>query len=111
MRSGSLRNVFEVQRRDETVTTTGSSLPSWTTVTTRRGSIETLSARELIAAGQAQMRATMKIRLRWVDGLTSKYRLVQSRNGRTIVYAIEEAQDVDQMHREHLLMVVATEAA
>lgn len=113
MRSGALRNVVEIQRRDENVTTTGGSSPVWTPVASRRASIEPLSARELMLAGQAQIRATVKLRTRYFDyrGLAEKHRLVQSRNGRTITYNVESVVDADQMHREQVVMATVSEDA
>lgn len=112
MRAGLLRNVVEIQRRDENVTTTGGSAPVWIPVRSNvRARIEPLTARELVAAAQAQMRATVKITIRYHPELTSKHRLVQTRNGRTIEYAIEEVIDPDQMHREQVVMATAVEAA
>ena len=109
IRAGALRQVVEVQRRDENVTTTGGSSPRWVPVRTVRASIEPLTARELMLAGQAQMRSTVKVRMRYFAGLTPKHRLVQIRNGRTIEYGIEEVIDAEQMHVEHVCMATAVE--
>lgn len=109
MRAGDLRHVVEIQRRDEDVTTTGGSSPVWIPVASRRCAIEPLSARELMLAAQAQIRATTKVRMRYLAGLTAKHRLVQIRNGRTIFFNVESVIDADEMHREQVVMATSME--
>lgn len=109
IRTGDYRHRLEVQRRDEITTTVGSSSARWIPVRTVWGSIEPLSARELVAAGQAQMRVTHRIGMRYFDGLTPKHRIVETRHAGPRTFSIESVIDTDERHVEH--QVLAYEGA
>jgi len=76
MRAGKLRHRVQIQERVETKDAHGGITESWSTVVTRYASIEPLSGRELFEAQKASSEATVRIKMRYYSGLTTKHRLV-----------------------------------
>lgn len=105
MKTGTLRHRVELQERTDTQDGTGQPIPAWATYATVWAAIEPLTARELIAAKQAQSEATTKIRLRYVSGVDHTDRVVFG--SRT--YAINSVVNPDERNRElHLMCTEAT---
>jgi len=76
MQAGKLRHRLILQRDDGTADASGEVVPSWTTVATLWASIEPIAGREVFEASQAQSRATLRVRIRYYSGLTSKHRFL-----------------------------------
>jgi len=72
---GQLRERVTVQQPTRTTTDLGESQLSWSTYATRWASVEGVSSREALQFGQQQVEITHKVRLRYLDGLTSQMRL------------------------------------
>ena len=72
---GQLRERVTVEQPTRTTTDLGESQLSWSTYATRWASVEGVSSREALQFGQQQVEITHKVRLRYLDGLTSQMRL------------------------------------
>jgi len=72
---GQLRERVTVQQPTRTTTDLGESQLSWSTYATRWASVEGVSSREALQFGQQQVEITHKVRMRYLDGLTSQMRL------------------------------------
>jgi SPP1 family predicted phage head-tail adaptor len=75
IRSGDLRHVLEIQSPSEAQNAFGEVVPTWATVTTRRGSVDPLAGRELETARQTWPDVTHKILIRYYTGLTTRHRI------------------------------------
>lgn len=75
MRSGPLRHRLTILVPVHTKDSGGTFTSTYTTVATRWGSVEPLTSRERLIAGQPQTRVTGRIRLRYFDGLTTRHRI------------------------------------
>lgn len=109
MRSGSLRDVFEILAPDDTVDVGGAVVVGPVTVETRRGEIVEPSGHEREVAAQTVARHTSRVRMRYFPGLTTKHklRMIDSDapdGGRT--FEITDVSNPDGRKREHLLDVV-----
>lgn len=72
---GQLRERVNVEQPTRTTTDLGESQLSWSTYATRWASVEGVSSREALQFGQQQVEITHKVRMRYLDGLTSQMRL------------------------------------
>jgi SPP1 family predicted phage head-tail adaptor len=72
---GQLRERVTVQQPTRTTTDLGESQLSWSTYATRWASVEGVSSREALQFGQQQVEITHKVRMRYLNGLTSQMRL------------------------------------
>ena len=91
MIAGPLRHKVEVQAPTETLDDHGGVTITWAKLADRRASIEPLTERELSYAAQQQSRATVRIRMRYVSGITSKHRILFG----TTVYNIDGVTNPD----------------
>lgn len=75
MEAGQLRERITVQQASETRNTLGETLQSWSTFANVWASVEGVSARESLYAGQQQISISHRVRLRYLPGLTQSMRL------------------------------------
>lgn len=89
MEAGQLRERITVQQASETRNTLGETLQSWSTYTTVWASVEGVSARESLYAGQQQISISHRVRLRYLPGLTQSMRLRWRNRALEIVSLLE----------------------
>lgn len=106
MRSCVLRETVTIQSRTETTGTTGEVTWTWATYKTVRASIEPIKGQEYFAAKQLQASTNVRIRIRYLSGITTKMRVLHG----TRYYAIESVIDPNTRRRELQLMCVEREA-
>jgi SPP1 family predicted phage head-tail adaptor len=82
MDAGTLRERVTVQQATETRNRLGESISEWTTFAEVWASVNGVSAREYLLAGQQQIELSHRVRMRYLTGLTPKMRL--SWRGRTL---------------------------
>lgn len=82
MDAGKLRERVTVQQASESRNRLGESILSWTTFAEVWASIQGVSAREYLLAGQQQIDISHRVTMRYLPGLTQKMRL--SWRGRTL---------------------------
>ena len=103
LRSGSLRKRIEIQSATELQDALGSVNFTWSTDATRWGSIQQLTAEERKAHGQLEGSNTVKVVLRFYDGLAITHRLKYG----TRIFGIVSLQN--EMERDHVTSVIAVE--
>lgn len=79
---GKLRERVTVQQATQTRNSLGEAVMSWADWQTVWASVEGVSAREALEAGQQEVTITHRVRLRYLTGLTQNMRL--SWRGRTL---------------------------
>ena len=82
MDAGTLRERVTVQQATETRNSIGESLLSYTTFEVVWASVQGVSAREFLLAGQQQVEVSHRVKMRYLTGLTSGMRLLW--RGRTL---------------------------
>jgi len=82
MNPGELRERVVIQSPSEAVNSLGETVLSWGTFAERWASVEGVSAREALAAGQMDVTISHKVKMRYLDGLTQKMRILW--RGRTL---------------------------
>lgn len=82
MDAGTLRERVTVQQATETRNSIGESLLSYTTFEVVWASVQGVSAREFLLAGQQQVEVSHRVKMRYLTGLTPQMRL--SWRGRTL---------------------------
>ena len=82
MDAGTLRDRVTVQQATETRNSIGESLLSYTTFEVVWASVQGVSAREFLLAGQQQVEVSHRVKMRYLTGLTPQMRL--SWRGRTL---------------------------
>lgn len=102
LRAGDLRNSVTLQRRVTGKDALGQSRATWEDVATVRASVEPLKGRELFAAGQTLAPVDMRVRTRYLSGVTAGMRLVWS----GVAYGITAVINVDGLG--HTLELMAT---
>lgn len=75
MQAGTIRHRVDIQAHGETRAENGEVIATWTSIATVWASVEPLSGRELWQAQQVQSEATIRVRLRYFSGVTTKHRL------------------------------------
>lgn len=80
--AGKLRDRVTVQAATATTNTLGEAVLTWTDTATVWASVEGVSAREALAAGQQNVTVTHKVRMRYLFGLTQSMRFAW--RGRTL---------------------------
>ena len=73
---GRLRERVTIQQATETRNRLGERVSSWSTFAERWASVEGLSGREVLLAGQQQTEVTHRVRLRYVTGLKATMRIL-----------------------------------
>lgn len=76
MRSGSLRHAVIIETQIKAQDSTGSIVSSWSSFADVRASIEPIAGREFFSASQVQSNVNTRIRIRYLDGVTPKMRVV-----------------------------------
>lgn len=89
-----------IERPTTTQSASGEPTITWERWKQLRCQIEPLQGRERFEAQQVRPEVTHQVRMRYVDGLSTRYRI--SYDGRTL--NIAEMINVDERNREHLLM-------
>jgi SPP1 family predicted phage head-tail adaptor len=74
MDAGKLRERVTWQQAAESRNSLGETIVSWATFATVSASVEGVTAREALAAGQQDVTITHKVRLRYLPGLTQNMR-------------------------------------
>lgn len=82
IRAGELNQRVTIQAATESRNALGETTLSWSDYTTRWASVEGISSRESLFNGRQETNITHRVRLRWVDGLTQKMRIIW--RGRTL---------------------------
>lgn len=82
IKAGELRERVTVQSAIQTTNSLGESIPTWSTFATVWASVEGVTARELLLAGQQQTEISHRVRLRFLTGLNQQMRLAW--RGRTL---------------------------
>ncbi len=100
MRAGKLKHKVTVEEPREARGETGQVTTSFQPLATTWASIEPLSGRELIAADQAQSETTIRVRMRYLAGVTNECRIVHG----TRVLQIVSVIDPEDRHAELELM-------
>lgn len=104
MQAGKLRHRLTIQEPTTALDQYGEAVKTWSTVATVWGSIEPLRMQEYFEAQQTQAKATHKIEVRYVQGISSTYRVMlgarifevtavlnpQERNERLQMLAVEK---------------------
>ena len=72
--AGSLRERVTVQQASESRNALGETVLSWATFAERWASVEGVSSREALAAGQQDVTITHRVRMRYVSGMTQGMR-------------------------------------
>lgn len=91
MNPGSLRERIEIQKSTETRSALGEVTQEWAAWATRFASVATLSSKQVLNAEQNTLRITHKVRLRYLDGLKSTYRIKWRNRILQIVSVLEHA--------------------
>jgi SPP1 family predicted phage head-tail adaptor len=91
MNPGELRERVVIQAPSETVNSLGETVLSWGTYAERWASVEGASAREALAAGQMDVTISHKVKMRYLDGLTQKMRIMWRGRILEIVSLLEHA--------------------
>ena len=73
---GRLRERVTIQSATEARNAMGETTQTWGTYAERWASVQGISAREFLLSGQQQTEISHRVRLRYVDGLTSTMRVL-----------------------------------
>jgi SPP1 family predicted phage head-tail adaptor len=76
MRAGTLRHRVTIETQAKSQYSTGSIVASWSSFDSVWAAIEPLSGREFFSASQVQSEVNTRIRIRYLDGVTPKMRVV-----------------------------------
>ena len=82
MNAGTLRDRVTVQQATENRNRLGESISEWATFTEVWASVQGVSAREFLLAGQQQVEVSHRVKMRYLNGLTPQMRLLW--RGRTL---------------------------
>lgn len=86
---GKLRERVTVQIASGSTNTLGETVLSWSDSTAVWASVEGVSAREALAAGQQEITVTHRVRLRYLPGLTQRMRFAWRSRTLNIVSLLE----------------------
>jgi SPP1 family predicted phage head-tail adaptor len=100
MRAGKLRHQIVIQNMIESHNSYAEVETSWVDYATVYAAIEPIQGREFFAALQVNAETTVRIRIRYLSGVTKKSRVTFE--GR--IYNIQSIIDADERHREMQLM-------
>lgn len=73
--AGQMRERVTAQVATQTTNTLGEPIPTWSDYATVWASVEGVTARELLLAGQQQTEISHRVRMRYLPGLTGQMRL------------------------------------
>lgn len=100
MRSGRLRHKVTVQTVSEATDSFGQAIKTWSTYAQPFASVEPLNGREFFTANADSSEVTVRIRLRYLSGLTTKMRVLWDSK----YYNIESIIDPAERNAEMVLM-------
>ena len=101
MKSGKIRHRVSIMNPVEAQSDTGEVVvASWSTLASVWVSIEPLAGGELTQADQMQAEATIRIRLRYLSGLTTQSRI----HWNDRIYEIVAAQNIEERNIEYELL-------
>lgn len=109
MRAGRLNQRVVLQSRTETQNSFGETTWTWADWKTVWASVEPLTGREYFAASQAQAESSIRIRIRHLDGVTTKHRVKHTVNAVARYYEIEAVLPVHHDRAEMHLMCTERE--
>lgn len=89
MDAGRLRERVTVQQASESRNALGETVLAWSTYAERWASVEGVSAREALAAGQQDVTITHRVRMRYVSGMTQNMRIAWRSRTLNIVSLLE----------------------
>lgn len=102
MRVGKLRHLVTIQQPVEASNEYGEPETSWLIYAQVQASIEPLQGREFLASAGVRSEVTTRIRMRYVEGVTTKMRVLFGDRA----FDISAVINVDERGRELQLMVV-----
>lgn len=100
MRSGDLRYRITIQQNQPIKDNEAITVDNWTEFATVWGAVEPIRGREYFQAAAVNAENTVRFRIRYQKGITSKMRV--SYDERT--FNIQTVIDIDEQHREIHLM-------
>lgn len=106
MRAGRLRHRLTIQQPVESRDDYGSVTTVWQTVASRWGSVEPQRGREALMSGQNTSEVFTEIRLRHLDGLTAKMRILHGSD----TYQIRVVMNISERDAEHVCACTRIEA-
>lgn len=115
MEPGKLRHRVQIQSATESRNSHGDVTRTWSTDSTVWASIGPLSGRELLFAQQVESRPTVRIRMRYISGLTASKRLrhiqTETDESTTVLgtYNIQSIQNLNERNHEIVCMCVEAE--
>jgi SPP1 family predicted phage head-tail adaptor len=77
-RAGDYRHLVTIEAPVETTDSFGQAIKSWSTFATPYAAIEPLRGREFFASAQISAEITVRIRMRYLPGVTEKMRVVHN---------------------------------
>jgi SPP1 family predicted phage head-tail adaptor len=98
---GDLRHRITIQTFTESSNDYNEPVKTWATFATVWASVSPLIGREYFASQQITAEVTGKIRMRYLEGVTPKMRVLFSGK----IYDIAAVIDIEERHIEHVLMV------
>ena len=104
MRAGQLRYSVTIEQQVTTRTSSGAQAETWTTFATVFAGLQGVSGQEYLAAGKLVADANMRIRIRYVSGLTPEMRIKFIDGSSTRYFDILDIDDKDERHREMELL-------
>lgn len=110
LQAGKLRYLVTIEQVAGTQDATGQETWTWNTFTQAYVSIEELAGTERLVAQQLYATASVRMRMRWQDGIVPKMRVTMT-GAATVHYDILAALDPDGRQRQiELLCALRTEA-
>jgi SPP1 family predicted phage head-tail adaptor len=100
VRSGKLRHQIAIMQAVETRSATGQPVVTWATFATVFASVEPLRGREFFASKQIQAQVDVRIRIRYLEGVVPKMRVIFG----TKTYLIDSVIDPEERHIEMQIM-------
>ena len=100
MNPGEMRHRIQIKEVVETRDDTGELIRTWTTIATAWASVKPIAGRELLQADQAIAESTVRIRMRYIRGVTTECNIIH--RGRTL--EINRLINVDDIDKEYEIL-------
>lgn len=97
MRSGRLRHKVTIQTASEAIDSFGQAIKTWSTYAQPFASVEPLNGKEFFTANADNSEVTVRIRLRYLAGLTTKMRVLWDSRYYNIQSIIDPAERTAEM--------------
>lgn len=107
MRAGLLRHAIVIQSPTETRDSIGGVVKSWATFASMRASVEPYQAREIARGEQVRADVSHKIVMRYVSGLSPKFRIAWTVGATTRYFHIVQILNIGE--RDKTINVLAME--